>query len=126
MSVERANELLAGRGNPPLPAHLTPHPLRHTYASLMFALGRPAPVVLEQLGHTDARVTLRVYARAMRQSPEERDRLKALVDGLIGHWSRSLRRGREVSRHRAKRRTPGNPRVLLMGTAGFEPATSRV
>jgi integrase len=88
MSVERANELLAARGAGPLPAHLTPHSLRRTYASLMFALGRPAPVVMEQLGHTDARLTLRVYARAMRQSPEERDSLKALVEGLIGHqWA---------------------------------------
>jgi integrase len=72
-SVERANELLAARGAPPLPGRLTPHSLRRTYASLMFAPGRPAPVVMEQLGHTDARLTLRVYARAMRQSPEERD-----------------------------------------------------
>ena len=52
-------------------ARATPGPLRcrlrRAYASLMFALGRPAAVVMEQLGHTDARLTLRVYARAMRR-----------------------------------------------------------
>jgi len=50
----------------------------------MFALGRPSPAVMEQLGHTDARLTLRVYTRAMCQSPQERDLRKALFDGLIG------------------------------------------
>ena len=39
---------------------------------------------MEQRGHTDARLTLRVYTRAMCQSPQERDLRKALFDGLIG------------------------------------------
>ncbi len=40
---------------------------------------------MEQRGHTDARLTLRVYAGAMCRSPQERDLRKALFDGLIGH-----------------------------------------
>ncbi len=121
MSVRRANELLAARGNPPLPAHLTPHTLRRTYASLMFALGRPAPVVMEQLGHTDARLTLRVYARAMRQSPEERESLKALVDGVIGHqWAlgpRSAPQARGLTAPRQKknpRKSEGSPGMCAL------------
>ena len=34
---------------------------------------------MEQLGHTDPSLTLRVYARALRHSPQERERLRALV-----------------------------------------------
>lgn len=34
-----------------------------------------------QLGHTDPAFTLRVYAHVMRRSPQEREMLKALVEG---------------------------------------------
>lgn len=60
---------------------------------LAFALGRTAPEVMAQLGHTDARLTLRVYARSMSRDKGERGRLQDLVDGLLlgtnGHWSPS-------------------------------------
>jgi len=36
---------------------------------------------MEQLGHTDPKLTLRVYAHVMRLSEEERARLKALTEG---------------------------------------------
>lgn len=36
---------------------------------------------MQQLGHTDPAFTLRVYAHMMRRSPEERAKLKALVEG---------------------------------------------
>ena len=36
---------------------------------------------MHQLGHTDPAFTLRVYAHMMRRSPEERAKLKALVEG---------------------------------------------
>jgi len=90
-SVTRANKLLAKRNAAPLPEALTLHSLRRTYASVLFALGRTAPEVMAQLGHTDARLTLRVYARAMSQDEGERERLQTLVDGRSlgtnGHWS---------------------------------------
>ena len=110
LSVGRANDLLAARCQPPLPAGLTPHSLRRTYASLLFAIGRPAPEVMEQLGHTDARLTLRVYARAMRQSNDERDRLKALVNGA--DWA-PMGTGDEAAPHASARgaaRNTKNPR----------------
>jgi hypothetical protein len=56
----------------------------------MFAIGRSAPEVMEQLGHSGARLTLRVYARAIGSNAGERARLKALVEGdplrTLGHW----------------------------------------
>jgi hypothetical protein len=76
-----------------LPDGLTLHSLRRTYASLLFAIGRTAPEVMAQLGHADARLTLRIYAQAMSQEPGERERLQAVVDGgSLGtkrHWSQS-------------------------------------
>ena len=44
---------------------------------------------MQQLGHTDPAFTLRVYSHMMRRSDDERERLKALVEGhdwtQIGH-----------------------------------------
>jgi integrase len=57
-TVERANELLGQAGEVPLPAGLTPHKLRHTFASLLVALGIDPGAVMDQLGHTDATFTL--------------------------------------------------------------------
>jgi integrase len=83
--LARADELLANRGHHPLPRGVTPHKLRHTFASILIALGRDPRHVMDQLGHTDPKFTLRVYAHAMRFSGEESARLKALVDG--GDWA---------------------------------------
>jgi integrase len=80
-SGERADKLLKKQQASLLPAGLTPHSLRRTFASLLFALDYSAPEVMEQLGHTDARLTLRIYAKAMRQEAGERERLRALVEG---------------------------------------------
>ncbi len=37
----------------------------------------------QQLGHTDPAFTLRVYSHMMRRSDEEREELKALVEGRV-------------------------------------------
>jgi integrase len=79
--VARAEELLAQRGGQPLPHGITPHKLRHTFASVLFAIGKDPTYVMHQLGHTDPAFTLRVYAHMMRRSPEERAKLKALIEG---------------------------------------------
>jgi integrase len=69
--LERADGLLADRGQHPLPRGVTPHRLRHTFASILIALGRDPRHVMDQLGHTDPKFTLRVYAHAMRFSEQE-------------------------------------------------------
>lgn len=72
---------LAARGQQPLPKGITPHKLRHTYASILFAIGKDPIYVMNQLGHTDPAFTMRVYAHMMSRTPQEREKLKALVEG---------------------------------------------
>ncbi len=78
-AIARANELLETRGSVPLPEGLSPHKLRHTFASVLVACGEDPASVMYQLGHTDPAFTLRVYAHVMRRSETERKRLLALV-----------------------------------------------
>ncbi len=80
-ALSRADRLLAERGHPPLPPGVTPHKLRHTFASLLVACGEDPASVMAQLGHTDPKFTLRVYAHLMRRDTGERERLHALVYG---------------------------------------------
>jgi integrase len=80
-AVERANETLAEAGKPPLPARLTPHSLRRTFCSLLYALGEDPGVVMDEMGHTDPALALRVYRQAMRRGEEEKAALRALVEG---------------------------------------------
>jgi len=54
--------------------------MRRTYASTVYAIGRPAAEVMEHLRHTDGRLTQRVHARAMRQNAGGVKRLNALVN----------------------------------------------
>ncbi len=79
--VHRAEELQAERGGQPLPLGITPHKLRHTFASILVAIGKDPNYVMEQLGHTDPAFTLRVYTHMMRRSDAERQELRALVAG---------------------------------------------
>lgn len=66
--VERANEKRAAEGRMLLPATVTPHTLRRTFASLCFFAGRDLRWVMGQLGHDDPRMTLAVYAQCMKRS----------------------------------------------------------
>jgi integrase len=127
-AVKRANKHLAEQNVAPLPDGLTLHSLRRTYASILFAIGRVAPDVMDQLGHSDARLTLRVYARAMRNDTGEQARLKALVDGdplgTIGHWpvdsSASLPQSRPTDGAKTALRRAKRP----VEPTGIEPVTS--
>lgn len=78
-AVERANQRLAESGENPLPEPLTPHKLRHTYASLLVALGADPGAAMDQLGHTDARFTLSVYRHGMRRDQASKCALRKLV-----------------------------------------------
>ncbi len=78
---ERADQLLRERGELPLPKGLSPHKLRHAFASILVALGTDPAQVMRQIGHRSAAFTLDVYTHMMACSPEQRERLKALVEG---------------------------------------------
>jgi integrase len=80
-AVMYANAKLAADGFEPLPEGLTPHSLRRTFASLLFAIGEAPPYVMAQMGHTTPNLTLAIYARQMDRRDGEPERLKALVEG---------------------------------------------
>jgi len=52
-TIERVNERRAEAGLAPLPERLTPHSLRRTFISLLFAIGEDVPYIMAQAGHTD-------------------------------------------------------------------------
>jgi integrase len=84
-AVKRANERLAEAGEVPLPERLTPHKLRHTFASLLVALGVDPGSVMDQLGHTDPTFTLRVYRHGMRRDAASKEALRELVG--LSDWA---------------------------------------
>ena len=80
-AVALANEEAVKANAAPLPEKLTPHSLRRTFASLLFALGETPPYVMAQMGHTTPNLTLAIYARQMDRRDGEPERLRALVAG---------------------------------------------
>ena len=89
--MERANTALSAAGEPELPEGLSPHALRHTFASLLFEAGATVPYVMAQLGHADPRVTLGIYAHVLRRRGDTGARMDALVRGA--DWAGSGREG---------------------------------
>lgn len=79
-TVKRASANLVGRELPPLPEPIAPHSLRRTFASILYAVGEDPGVVMDEMGHTDPGLALRVYRQAMRRGDDEKDRLRALVE----------------------------------------------
>jgi integrase len=79
-AVERANARLAEAGGPPLP-RVTPHGLRRTFASVLYALNTDPGEVMDEMGHNDPELALQVYRQSMRREPGDKDRLRALVEG---------------------------------------------
>jgi integrase len=84
-AVDRANETVAKTDTELMP-RLTPHSLRRTFASLLYALGETPPYVMGQMGHTSPNLALAIYARQMNRRDGEPERLKALVEGA--KWQR--------------------------------------
>lgn len=82
-AVALADKRRAGVDLPPLPEKLTPHSLRRTFCSLLYALGEDPGTVMDEMGHTDPGLALRVYRQAMRRSDEEKAALAAVVEGRV-------------------------------------------
>ena len=61
---ERADDLLERRGERPI-AHLTPHTLRRTFASLLAEVGISPRRAMYLLGHSDPKFTMRVYQQVL-------------------------------------------------------------
>ena len=60
----RANERLSDEGLPPI-AHMTPHTLRRTFASILAACDVPPRRAMYLMGHTDPTLTLAVYQQVL-------------------------------------------------------------
>ncbi|GAA3398842.1 tyrosine-type recombinase/integrase [Streptomyces roseoviridis] len=59
---------------------ITPHWLRHFFASAGLSKGVPVSDMAEWLGHRDPRITLETFAHVMPDAPE---RLRNLMDSLF-------------------------------------------
>jgi integrase len=80
-TIGQANKQLEEDRLSPLPGKLTPHSLRRTFCSLLYALGEDPGTVMDEMGHTDPGLALRVYRQAMRRDEKEKAQLRALVEG---------------------------------------------
>jgi len=127
-ALTRANEKLEDEGLPPLPEALTPHSLRHTFASLLFEAGATVPYVMAQLGHSDPKVTLSIYSHVLERKRDHGERLDALVRGP----EKAQKGTNPLSDLPAtadqvppeKQKTPPERGFRGVGRAGLEPATS--
>jgi integrase len=80
-AVKRANENLAQAKLTPLPERLTPYSMRRTFASVLYALGEDPGVVMDEMGHTNPGLALRVYRQTMCRDEDEKGALRKLVEG---------------------------------------------
>ena len=101
-TVKRANENLKRADLPPLPDKLTPHSLRRTFCSLLYALGEDPGTVMDEMGHTDPALALRVYRQSMRRGEDEKAQMQALVEG--GVWANMGERSEVKASETVKRR----------------------
>ena len=93
-ALKRGNENRDTAGLAPLPK-LTPHSLRRTFCSVLYALGEAPPVVMQEMGHTDPALAPRVYAQAMRRDELQNAQLRALVEGA--DWANMGQRDAEAA-----------------------------
>lgn len=79
-TAARADELARDRGIAP-PGHVTPHMCRRTNISLLAAAGYDPSWIMAQVGHTDPKLTLRIYTQVLKhkRSAEYRDRANDLL-----------------------------------------------
>lgn len=81
-TLARANELRAGRDEPPILVHVTPHTFRRTYITFLLAAGYDLPYVQAQVGHLDPTTTLAIYAQVMAR--RDRGQLRSEIRQLLG------------------------------------------
>jgi len=91
-SVKLANEVLEQSNRAPIPANITFHALRRTYAALRAELGEHPAITAAQMGHTDPRMTLRVYTDVTGKRPQTR------MAGLLkqGSWAMGRKASEEA------------------------------
>jgi integrase len=81
-AIERANVLLEATGRPLIPADVTFHSLRRTYASLLAEAGADAAYTKAQIGHKSAKLTLEVYTDVGNRRHGANERVGTLLRGF--------------------------------------------
>ena len=81
-------------GQAPLPK-LTPHSLRRTFCSILYALGESPATVMAEMGHRDPALSLAVYAQAMRRDEHQIAKIRTVVDGV--DWANMGERDAEAA-----------------------------
>ena len=100
---DRANELLTRDGQGSI-AHLTPHTLRRTFASLLAEVGVSPRRAMYLLGHTDPNLTMRVYQHVLDLRGSAPEQLEELLGCTVDEafWVLSGREFPDRSRTRAE------------------------
>jgi len=93
-AVARANELLARDSLPPI-AHLTPHSMRRTFASLLAYCNVPMPRAMYLLGHDDPTMTVGIYQQMLNEGPGSVDAFEKLA-GATRDEAETVLRGASI------------------------------
>ena len=104
---ERANALLEERGELPI-AHLTPHTLRRTYASIIAVCGVHPRRAMQLLGHTDAKFTMSVYQQDLALGNVGIEALETALECTLDE-ARLILEGRRVLGTKTERGTKKAP-----------------
>jgi integrase len=83
-----------GRERAGLPDWVTPHDLRHHYASLLIRSGASVKVVQARLGHASAKTALDTYGHLF---PDEADRTRTAIDDAFANLADFPRTGEGVA-----------------------------
>lgn len=89
-AIERANVALEKAGRRPIEG-VTNHSLRRTFCALLYEAGATPAYVMAQMGHTDAKLALEVYAKVMERKRDTGERMDALIRGVV--WADKGRNG---------------------------------
>jgi integrase len=95
-AVARANAALEPTEVAAIADGLTPHSLRRTFCSLLYLRGEDPVYVMEQMGHTDPKLALRIYAKVIgdRRRRGAGMRLVGVLDGT--EWAQTGTNGPDV------------------------------
>ncbi len=103
----------------PLKLHCT----RHTYATFALAAGKSVRWVAEQLGHSNAALTLRVYAHVLQSEESDLFAVDFAPGGGTGRHYTAPADPPSSSVREGSRRTPRGRSRILERETGLEPAT---
>jgi integrase len=82
-AIVRANTILTEQQLPAIPMELSTHSLRRTFATLLYLRGENPVYVMNQMGHSDPQLALRIYTKVVSEQRrrEPGARLIGVLDG---------------------------------------------